>query len=365
MKLIFASFLAIHGLIHLMGFAKAFGYGNITQLTQEVPKSLGTLWLLTALFFVGCAVQVFLKKEGWALLAVGASVMSQILILTAWEDAKFGTLANIFVALAVLMVLGARHFEQSYREDVLSAMGTSVAMDVPITEKDLESLPFPVQNYLRYVDVVGKPQVQNFKINFEGQMRNRDKDWFHFASEQYNFFADPARFFFMKAKVNRIPTCGYHAYTKGTAGMRIKLLSLFPIVTVDSPKMFATETVTFLNDLCLFAPARLIDERIVWQTMDERSAKATFVTGDTRVSATLHFNEIGQLVNFVSLDRSSVPEMKTFPFSTPVKEYRNINGYNLPTYGETIWHYPDGEFVYGKFYLKSIAYNLPPRIDRA
>jgi hypothetical protein len=36
-----------------------------------------------------------------------------------------------------------------------------------------------------------------------------------------------------------------------------------------------------------------------------------------------------------------------------------MNGYNVPTYGETIWHYPDGAFCYGKFYLKEIEYNKP------
>ena len=30
----------------------------------------------------------------------------------------------------------------------------------------------------------------------------------------------------------------------------------------------------------------------------------------------------------------------------------------MMTYGETIWHYPDGEFIYGKFKLKEIKYNV-------
>jgi hypothetical protein len=50
--------------------------------------------------------------------------------------------------------------------------------------------------------------------------------------------------------------------------------------------------------------------------------------------------------------------MKQYRFSTPVTDYKNINGINVPTYGEAIWHYPDGEFVYGKFSLKTIHYNL-------
>ena len=52
--------------------------------------------------------------------------------------------------------------------------------------------------------------------------------------------------------------------------------------------------------------------------------------------------------------------MKQYPFSTPVSRYRDLNGYNLPTYGEMIWHYPDGEFVYGKLEINSVAYNGRP-----
>jgi hypothetical protein len=49
--------------------------------------------------------------------------------------------------------------------------------------------------------------------------------------------------------------------------------------------------------------------------------------------------------------------MKQYPFSTPISDYRNINGINVMTRGDAIWHYPDGEFTYGKFLLKDIEYN--------
>ncbi len=105
------------------------------------------------------------------------------------------------------------------------------------------------------------------------------------------------------------------------------------------------------------APATLIDRRIVWTAIDSLSAKATFTNGVNKISAMLYFNEQGQLINFTSDDRSAL-DMQQYRFSTPVKDYKSMNGINIMTYGETIWHYPDGEFVYGKFYLKSIDYNV-------
>ena len=38
--------LTVHGLIHLMGFAKAFGYADLPQLSQPISREWGVLWLL-------------------------------------------------------------------------------------------------------------------------------------------------------------------------------------------------------------------------------------------------------------------------------------------------------------------------------
>ena len=41
MRWIVAVLLAVHGLIHLMGFAKAFGYAELPQLTQPISREMG------------------------------------------------------------------------------------------------------------------------------------------------------------------------------------------------------------------------------------------------------------------------------------------------------------------------------------
>ena len=45
MRLLFALLLVVHGLIHAMGFAKAFGLAELSQLTREISRPLGVLWL--------------------------------------------------------------------------------------------------------------------------------------------------------------------------------------------------------------------------------------------------------------------------------------------------------------------------------
>ncbi|MCM4164501.1 MULTISPECIES: DUF6544 family protein [unclassified Arenibacter] len=351
-------FMVLHGLIHFMGFAKAFQFGEMAQFTKEISKPLGILWFIAVLLFLGTAILVLLKKELWPILGIATVVFSQILIITVWTDARYGTIANIIILGAAIVGQANLTFERSYKDDVASAMNTVVPNPVLLCEEDLEPLPECIKNYLRYTGAVGKPKIYNMKITLEGEMRERGKDWFKFTSEQHNFFDCPTRMFLMKARVNGLPTMGYHKYNREGARMNIRLLSLFSIVDINGSELYPTETVTYFNELCLFAPAALIDERISWEVIDNLCAKATFDNKGTVVSAVLYFNEKGQLINFVSNDRYSVSEMQAFPFSTPVSNYKNVNGYKRPFYGEAIWQYPEGEFVYGKFCVKDVVYNI-------
>lgn len=359
MKYLFAFIILIHGLIHLMGFAKAFGYGNIPQLTKDIPKISGIFWFVTALLFSIAAVMFLLKKENWYVLAIAAVVVSQILIITTWKDAKFGTIANILVLLLIIPAWGSLQFEKRFRHDVKTQLDRTNALATDLlTEADLQPLPKPVQQYLRMAGVVDKPKVKNVRIVFDGEMRGKGKDWFKFRSVQYNSFDEPTRLFFMRARMFGLPVPGYHNYQHENASMQVKLLGLFTVMQAKGGEMDKAETVTVFNDMCLMAPATLIDKRIIWEPIDNLSAKATFTNGANSISATLYFNNARQLINFVSDDRYEINDVKQYRFSTPVKNYKQIEGRNIPTYGETIWHYPEGEFVYGQFYLSDIQYNV-------
>ena len=359
LKYLFAFIVLAHGLIHFMGFAKAFNYGNITQLTKYISKPAGTLWFATAVLFILVVALFLVKKESWPYTAIVAVIISQVLIFSVWKDAKFGTIANVIVLFVAIAAFGSQQFESTFSSDVKShLLKTSNTQADLLTETDIQFLPLPVQKYFRYCNVLNKPKVKNMKVVFDGEMREKGKDFFKFNSVQYNFFGDPTRLFFMKAKMYGIPVPGYHCYQNATATMQIKLIGLFNVVNIKGTEMNKAETVTVFNDMCLMAPASLIDKRIEWTAIDSLSAKAVFINGVNKITATLYFNEQGQLINFISDDRYVVGDMKQYRFSTPVKDYARIDGRNIWKYGETIWHYPDGEFVYGKFTLKSIEYNV-------
>ena len=222
-------------------------------------------------------------------------------------------------------------------------------------------MPESVQKYLAYVGVIGKEKVKNVRVVCDGDFKlDPGKDWVKISSQQYNFFDDPARFYFIQANMFGVPVIGLHSYTDAKASMLIKLAGLITVADGRGPEMNRAETVTVFNDMCLLAPASLIDQRIQWETIDSQTVKATFDNNGSKISALLYFNDKGELINFVSDDRSYSPTGKTFQqasWSTPVKDYKEINGLKLPTYGEAIWHFPEGDYCYARLNIREVEYN--------
>ena len=359
LKIVLAVFILLHAMIHLMGFAKAFQFAELKQLTLPISKSMGLIWLITTLVFLMAIVLLFLNKAQWTLLAASAIILSQFLIILNWKDAKFGTIANVLILISIIMAWGSTHFENKYKKDVKTSMSLiDKSLNPVITEEDIKVLPEPVQRYLKYVGVINKPRVINMRVKLRGEMRDKGKEFFEFESEQYNFLNEQTRLFFMKAKMFGVTVPGYHKYIETKASMDIRFFGLFKIVYHDGEVMDKAETVTFFNDMCILAPATLIDKRIKWEQIDNNTVKAQFTNHSITISAMLYFNEKGQLINFISKDRSAVSDMKQYPFSTPISSYKQIRGYNIFENAETVWQYPDGLFTYGKFHLVDIEYNV-------
>ncbi len=101
MRFIFLFILLLHGLIHLMGFAKAFQLAEIEQLTLPISRLSGLFWLMTCILMLSSGAAYLLKMEWWWMVALLAVVISQVLILMYWQDAKAGTIANLLILIFI------------------------------------------------------------------------------------------------------------------------------------------------------------------------------------------------------------------------------------------------------------------------
>ena len=88
--------------------------------------------------------------------------------------------------------------------------------------------------------------------------------------------------------------------------MQVKAAALVPVVDASGPEMDQSETVTLFNDMCLFAPASLVDPAIAWEPIDRTTARAAFSNAGHTIRAELSFNDAGELIDFRSDDRYQV-----------------------------------------------------------
>lgn len=360
MKTIFIIFLILHGIIHSAGFINAFYPVPAKELKHNISRANGILWLTATLLFLFTAVLLVLRNDYWWLFSAIAIIISQYLILANWSKARLGTIANFILLIVTVAGYGTWSYYKKYKVEAAGYLMQVPAEQELLTEADISHLPPVVQKYLHYTRSVNKPKIRNFKVLLTGRIRkNETSDWMPFSCEQYSFIAPSVRLFFMKATMKRLPVAGFHSFKNGNAFMDIRLLSLFRVQYEAGREMSISETVTFFNDMCCMAPATLIDKRVSWTDADSGKAKASFTNNGITIQAWLYFNDKGQLINFISDDRFAETDkgLKRYRWFTPLKDYKEFNGYRLASYADVVYQFPEGELCYGNFRIENIGYN--------
>ena len=371
MRWMLLAVLTLHGLIHLMGFAKAFDLADLEAMAQPISRSMGVLWLVAGLTVLAAGAHLLAAPRTWWITGLLAVALSQAAIVSSWEDARFGTVANVVVLLGVIYgfasggPLGfAARYERALAESTSSAPGRASSRSTEgagrLTEDELDGLPDPVRRYVVASGFVGRPRVGGFRAVTRGRIRGGpDEPWMPFTAEQENLVDPPTRLFHMRARRGAVPVDVLHEYRDGRATMEVRLLSLVPLVEARGSEMDRSETVTLFNDFALMAPGALAEPWVQWEAVDDRTARGALTAAGHTVTATLVFNEHDELVDFISDDRMAAsPDGRAFEarrWTTPVTGYRSFDGIRVMRRGEGRWHPSDGDdFAYVEMELEQL-----------
>ena len=75
----------------------------MNQLSQNISKPVGLFWLFAAILFILTAVFYFLGKDWWQIIGSSAVIISQVLIIRSWSDAKYGTIVNLILLFMLII----------------------------------------------------------------------------------------------------------------------------------------------------------------------------------------------------------------------------------------------------------------------
>jgi hypothetical protein len=230
-----------------------------------------------------------------------------------------------------------------------------------VTEADINGIPEPVQRYLQHSRIIGKQRVNTIRLKQNGFMRmNETGGWIPLTAEEYYTVNPPGFVWFGQLKVN--PILNFRAKDRlrnGKGSMLVKLLSLIKVVDASGVEMDQGALMRYFSEMIWF-PTAFLGSNIQWEKIDSGRARGTFTYGDKQVSADFHINEAGQLTNLVAQRYRSVgKEFLKEKWSTPITNYAELNGLNLPVKGEAVWHLNGGDFSYIKVEITDLEYDTP------
>lgn len=104
--------LFIHGLLHLMGYSKAFKYSGIKHIEAHISRPIGMLWIMGCLFFIATGVLFLLNNDYWQIVGLISIAISQIVIIVGWKNARYGTIANLLILTAIIISKYSDLFEK-------------------------------------------------------------------------------------------------------------------------------------------------------------------------------------------------------------------------------------------------------------
>jgi hypothetical protein len=238
-KMIFSTALVIHSLIHLMGFAKEwdlaptgrFSGKTLFPLSKNVSKIIGILWLLTCILLIAATVAYYSAKDWFWVIAVAGLLISQALIIIYWQNAKWGTLANILVLTVAILSAAQVSFHTTVKQEVRNLISVSSGKQNKITVGMIADLPPVIQTWLKKARILGEEIPLYVHVTQKGSLRkDLNSKWMPFEAEQY-FTIDPPGFVW-RASIHTglsIDIVGRDKYENGKGNMLIKAASLFPI----------------------------------------------------------------------------------------------------------------------------------------
>lgn len=360
---------AVHGLIHLMGFVNGFGLmklqgfsgQTIFPLSKTGLQITSAAWAATALLFF-VSIAIFFLHKTWAPLALLAIVLSQVLIVLYWPDAKWGTVANVILAIVTLISFASQRFSKKVNDDVQALFSNQVSKKEMVTEEMLAGLPQPVQTWLKHSGIVGKEKIYSVRLKQRGWMRNKpeQKEWNKAIAEQYFTVDEPA--FIWQVKMNMMllmPVSGCDRFVNGRGSMQIKLWSLFNAVNSSGPKIDEGALQRYLAEIC-WMPSAALSPYIKWNATNDSSALATLSYNGVSGEVVFHFTGDGDIRSCTAARyKGGGPDDKKEVWQVVTKKIDVRNGIRIPVQSEATWRLKEGDFTWYKIDITNIEYNEP------
>lgn len=368
MRYILAILLLLHGLIHLMGNARCWGWARVPQLTGRSLWAMGWLpdwaqglaWGLAAVLMIAAAMLFLFDNAMWWLPGAVGLILSQLLVVAYWPEARWGTLANLLLLVPVLSGAAEAGMEAATQEQVHSLMAQApTETSKPISEKELESLPGCIQRWLQACGVVGHSRIGAIYMIQKGRMRtSADGGWMSYEARQVTTTQQPG--FVWNARVRMLPGVqlfGRDAYTRGHGHMYISLLGLAAVANAKGKEIDQGSQLRYLAEMA-FYPTEVLQPYLRWQALEPNRARVHMVYEGVTCHADFIFNDKNELTEILGPRYYEQDgHYQLMPWQVRLLGSQQVEGLRVPSRATLTWKLPEGDFTWAEMDFEGIRYN--------
>ncbi|WP_009632068.1 DUF6920 family protein [Synechocystis sp. PCC 7509] len=272
------------------------------------------------------------------------------------------------ISVLIIVSLGIAAIYGSYRwqigTDNLRAQLTNGRREIQpkiYEQKEISGEPAPVQRFFQTVLKDKQSIVSAVKLFQQGEFNlNEMKDkWNPFTATQ--LFVAQRLGFDWDARIQIAPLLNafvHDTYLLGEGNLHASLLGLFTLAKMhDTPELNQGELLRFLAEAVWYPTALLPSQGVVWEAINDTSARGTLTDGATTVSLVFQFNAEG-VISTIRAEARYRDKLTAMPWVGRFGEYSIQNGMLIPLYGEVGWEHPEGLRLYFKGKITEINYEF-------
>jgi len=361
MKHLIPILLLIHGAIHLMGFLKAYGFMKGSPMTQTIGTTAGSFWLISFLLFLLSVFLFYTKQSYWPFVMLAAILISQILIILSWTDARYGTILNIVFLFVAISAIGNFYFNSMVKNEVAYIFREpSISSSQDQSIAPLEKLPPIVQKWLRNSGAMTEAPIKKVYLKQKGLLKTSPSGkWMPFTAEQW-FNISPPSFIWMSdvSMWGPLYFSGRDKLSEGKGSMLIKLNGILPVV--NSKNDLKTDEATmqrYMAEICWF-PSAAMESYLHWEALDELTAKAIMTIDEKTVMGQFIFSPEGDIVSFETKRyMGQGKDIRQEIWQIHNSSFKTFHGIRIPNKSEVLWKLAEGDFKWLQLEISEIYYN--------
>ncbi len=215
----------------------------------------------------------------------------------------------------------------------------------------IAELPEPVKRYFDLVLKENSNKIKSVDLTHGGYFKTSEKSrWIRIRGQQY--FRTDQPWFRWTGRTALFKAVD--SFEDGSGQLRVKLLGLIPIVKEEGAHVDQAELLRWLAESFWFPTNLLPSDNLTWDKVDCNTARVNYRYKDISISYLVSFNEKGEMTRLEAKRYRQAGEIMTWVGK--VSDYKNFDGFLVPTHIEASWIMEEGEHQYVDFYVTSIDY---------